>query len=1235
MEESNVNDSVQAQDDASAQSQQQQVSRTYDDLFPALSLPQNQGIVHAPPKNMRVASSVRQQIVHVPYEERKSSDSEKFGEGESLRTCQQIMKETGANIEISSGKDNSLTFLIKGQKREILEARRRILIQFQTQASKQILIPKEHRPVILGKRGERLRELEQKTATKISIPSMTDDSDSITISGTKEGIEKAEHDIRAMVEEQSKKAFERFSIPKIYHPFIAGPLNSTLNNLMKDTGAKIIMPSQTATKDEISITGEKDGVLAAKAKIEEIYKEMEKKCSTVSVEVAKTQHRHIIGKGGQTLQEIFLETGVWVEMPPHDSSTDTITLRGPQTALGNALTIVYEKANSVKTVKIDAPTWIFKYIIGRKGSKIEKFEQEFPHVSIFCLEDAVKLEGPPETVERAQAHLEKFIQDFLAENTFVIMDINPNCVKHIIGKGGVNIKRLKEEYQVYIYIDEQSGDKIRIEGKKEDVAKAQQELKEKIVKLENEIVKDVKIDQHLHRYVIGAKGEKIRELKDRYKNVQIMFPLSTDNSDIVRLRGPKEEVHKLDKDLNKLVKEIQEHSFVVQVPIFKQFHKYIIGKGGVNIKKIRDETQTKIELPAEGDTNDVIIITGKKENVLEAKELIQKKQNELSEIVTEEVDIPRCYHNSIIGAGGKLVNAIMEECGGVSIKFPQNETKSDKVLIRGPKDDVEKAKTQLLEIANEKQLHSFTAEVRTKQQHLKFIIGKNGASIRKIREATGARIIFPNNDGEDKELITIIGKEEDVKAAKEQLESIIKDIETEDEISVDPKYHRHFMAKRCEAIRQISDGKGVVISFPRPGQEPDCVKLKGAKEDIEFAKQRIREIVEELEAQITIEVIIPQKHHRNIMGPRGSKVQAITKEFDVQIKFPDRDAREIVEDIPNGDEENSTENNEQIRQCDIIRITGRKEKCEAAEKALRDSIPITEEVNVAFDLHRSIIGQKGKDVRELMQTYDVNIELSPQDLKQDVIKIIGTKVNVAKAKEALFKRVEELEADRKDRELRSYELRVEIDPFYHPKIIGKRGAVVTKLRSDHNVNISFPKKEDDNDSVIIITGYEEHAIACRDEILDMVKELYKETVEVNSTVHNRLIGQRGRNIRKIMEDYKVDIKFPKEGDPNPNAIVIIGKEDDVENAREHILCLEEEYLQDVNYTIQQVFDQPNTNSNGFVVQGAPWEQGKNEKPTNDVVAPNTQSQKDFPDFGGSGKNTNDSTPIASAWGPRR
>ena len=68
-----------------------------------------------------------------------------------------------------------------------------------------------------------------------------------------------------------------------------------------------------------------------------------RKCQTVSVEVRKSQHKYVIGPKGCNLHEVLRDYGVSVEVPPLDSPSETITLRGDQDKLGPALTVVYSK----------------------------------------------------------------------------------------------------------------------------------------------------------------------------------------------------------------------------------------------------------------------------------------------------------------------------------------------------------------------------------------------------------------------------------------------------------------------------------------------------------------------------------------------------------------------------------------------------------------------------------------------------------------------------------------------------------------------------------------------------------------------------------------------------------------------------------------------------------------------------------------------------------------------------
>ena len=68
-------------------------------------------------------------------------------------------------------------------------------------------------------------------------------------------------------------------------------------------------------------------------------------------------------------------------------------------------------------------------------------------------------------------------------------------------------------------------------------------------------------------------------------------------------------------------------------------------------------------------------------------------------------------------------------------------------------------------------------------------------------------------------------------------------------------------------------------------------------------------------------------------------------------------------------------------------------------------------------------------------------------------------------------------------------------------------------------------------------------------------------VLIDPRVHRRLIGAKGRAIRKFMETYKVDIRFPSLNTSDP--VVISGHEDNVEEAKDQLLLLEEEYVSTV------------------------------------------------------------------------
>lgn len=303
---------------------------------------------------------------------------------------------------------------------------------------------------------------------------------------------------------------------------------------------------------------------------------------------------------------------------------------------------------------------------------------------------------------------------------------------------------------------------------------------------------------------------------------------------------------------------------------------------------------------------------------------------------------------------------------------------------------------------------------------------------------------------------------------------LLQDNIVEGEVHVDPKHHKYFVAKRGEKLREIADDfGGVVVSFPRNGVNSDRVVLKGAKDCIDGAKKRILEIVDELDSMVSIECVIPQKYHRNIMGAKGVNVQKVTSQYNVQIKFPDRDPAAKGQGMVNGSSSPVEVNGDEAgsppaspRKCDIITITGSKDNAEAAKEALlvcrhfssaegvaicakstrfcvpepsnvqcrvclfalkfftpytllivcfQELVPITEMMTIPFDYHRFIIGAKGANVRQMMDEFDVNITIPPSKDESDQVVIVGTRPKVNKAIEALEQKVAVIEAENEDR----------------------------------------------------------------------------------------------------------------------------------------------------------------------------------------------------------------------------
>ncbi|VDK56018.1 unnamed protein product [Gongylonema pulchrum] len=246
----------------------------------------------------------------------------------------------------------------------------------------------------------------------------------------------------------------------------------------------------------------------------------------------------------------------------------------------------------------------------------------------------------------------------------------------------------------------------------------------------------------------------------------------------------------------------------------------------------------------------------------------------------------------------------------------------------------------LMALAKDRELSSFEDSVSAKPEFHRFIIGRGGARIKKIRELyPDVRVLFPRETDTEREKIHLVGKKEDVMKVKKQLEAMINELNETVEIKMDvaPKHHRHFIMRGAAVVREIQEQNGgVIISFPRAGTNDAKVTLKGSKQCVECAKARIEEIVEDLESQLTLKLEIPAEHHRALLSNRGQKIQDLQAKYNVLIKFPDRRLR--TENTFNGMEKSADGGPSPL---DIVTISGRDVRCKEAAEALKALVPVT------------------------------------------------------------------------------------------------------------------------------------------------------------------------------------------------------------------------------------------------------------------------------------------------------
>lgn len=727
-----------------------------------------------------------------------------------------------------------------------------------------IQVPKrQHRFLV----GDAANDILAATQCSVELAPQDDPSDNVTIRGPHTQLTLA---LGAVMDKANAVKVEVVDVVAA-HRSAANPLQHAKNllrwlaasgKLPRSEGVQIYPPRAALIEStgnvQIEIVGaDEAGVAQARSNIDSIVKGTPPSF-TDSVEFDPLLQGMLIGKKGSNLKE-YEKRGVEVLFPSAsaaggESSAEILLFVSPSASLpsekkareaeakklleGVKADIVKasQTAADFRTEVLKVPAKFHRAIVGTGGSTLNAVlgEERLADVRVGNTgdqtgkEDTITIRGPSSEVERVATELRRIAKeaedDAIVNGHEVSFAVDPAHVKHLVGKSGAAITKLREELGVRVDFDDaasagatngaakaakKASVTCKIVGRKENVEEAKKRILAQAEKLADEREEVLKIPQNLHAAVIGKGGVWVLRLQENH-GVRIDFPRQggdsangegnkrEQKSDEVIVRGGKQGVAAAKAEIMELLEYEKENNNVVEVSVAAQSIARIMGKGGATINQIRDDSGAQIDVDAEnGKDATRIKLRGTKSAIAEAKAAIMAIDAEVKGEETFTLHIPSKYHGQLIGPGGQGIRDLITRATGSDeaassrsatqlVQFPRRgEQNADVVIVRGPSAIATKIKADLeaaAKVFTDRICHGVVAT--PDQQRL--LIGRGGSRRSELEAKYNVRLVFPGRPEHGQEdvlnvaevgeapkehIVKILGKESDVESIKKEIAS--------------------------------------------------------------------------------------------------------------------------------------------------------------------------------------------------------------------------------------------------------------------------------------------------------------------------------------------------------------------------------------------------------------------------------------------------------------------------------
>lgn len=977
------------------------------------------------------------QAVAGSYELHVAKDAHKLLAGAKNQGIQELVKASGgAAVEVPADSNKSTTIVVRGTHDQILRACD-LILQKTDHLRRELTVPKHQHRIVCGPKNARLRELEHLLpGLTVHLPTAAA-PEVFVLEGKSAAVSEAFERLQELLGNIERVVLE---IPGENHSYISGKNGANLHHLRETYAVTIIMPSGKQDANRIVVEGvAEEGLGHVVSEIKSLSAKKDALPISSVISIPSEFHSHLIGPKRSRVNQIQQETNTKITFPDIETSDPKITIEGARPDIERAkarlLHFVEDKKNQPLVVEKTVALGISRFVSEKTADLAEECSVTATWSNLYGTEgeSMVRIKGQKENIDQYAQKLQQVV-DRTTVKTVTIPEKNRSF---IIGAKGARIQKLMADHDVFINVKKDESHDAAAPAK--DAAASGKDGNKK---------KDG-----------AAKGASTSESEGSVGEVTIVGFSDKVAAAAKDVLAANEERNNMPVDETYTLSPVNQHLFFVSDSALK--------------KSIETATGVELHFPPLNKNKDQIRMWGPPTGLVKARKMLDSL---VPTIVTLDIPLPASEHAFLIGPNGARIEEIRKDLT-VAIEFPKAAKSKKAKEGKDSKDDAAKddaaaeegaAKEEKTEKKKEKQAAAATEE------------GAAGAA-----GGGGGKAAYGPFADIKPDTVRLFGVKADVEKAKARI--LAKITEKADIVAVNDTYQlskqnqRLFFFLDSALKRNIEKETGVELHIPPLNNNNETVKLWGPVNANAKAKKLLDAAVAGF---VQVDVAIPANAYSFIIGPGGSRLEEIRKNYVVIIEFPKSSSA-----------------------SSSAAAGGKKGgKGDKKDKDGKDA-------------------KKDKDAEESPESPATPVAAaaaapSANDVKDGTVRLYGPKADVDKTKARLLELVAE-----KDDVLRIY------DQFKVPKeqqrLFGASDFALKKsIEQRAGVELHFPPLSSKNDQVKV------HGSANQ---IKRAKELIDETladiVTVDLTIpaanHSNIIGPNGAKIEEIRKGLAVVINFPE------------------------------------------------------------------------------------------------------------